>query len=182
MKLLLSSEISELVTLSSFQKWPQVCPLPHCFPSYSDHLGKLLCSISNSLTFHCPEKLRVTCKPKYSNFWIWMKMLKPGPALVPKDSHNLFFFFFSVKCLFSYLSAPNSWLNGFRNIMLIRFLKNNLWCETFPRLLEFRKHMHVTFYSLKQKLAVWLGMACAVRCQDMLSRSFFAQCRRCLGL
>lgn len=51
----------------------------------------LLCSISNSLAFHCPEKLRVTCKPKYSNFWIWMKLLKPGPALVPEDSHYYFF-------------------------------------------------------------------------------------------
>ena len=51
----------------------------------------LLCSISNSLAFHCPEKLRVTCKPKYSNFWIWMKLLKPGPALVPEDSQYYFF-------------------------------------------------------------------------------------------
>ena len=89
MNLLMSSGISELIILRSFQKWPQVCPLPSYFSSYSDHLGKLLCS--NSLTFHCPEKLRVTCKPKYSNFWIWMKMLRPSPALVPEDSHYHFF-------------------------------------------------------------------------------------------
>ena len=64
-----------------------LCLLPATFFPFIPPCETLLCSISDSLTFHYLGGLSVTCKLNIQFSWPWMKMLNPDLAPVPEDSY-----------------------------------------------------------------------------------------------